>query len=156
MKIKGSSSSSASLSKSSAGGKKSSGVGFAKSLRAVGSASSTTASASTSASSPILSINSILATQMVGAVNNEDKKEEGTNKQKLVSHAKDILDDLDEIHKGIVLGLIPKAKLLDITKRLQNRKTSVKDSNLMGLIEEVELRASVELAKYNRNDSNMV
>lgn len=59
----------------------------------------------------------------------------------------EMLDILDDIRQGILLGVIPRAKLLSLTKLLKEKEGQYLDDDLKLILSEIELRARVELAK---------
>jgi len=61
--------------------------------------------------------------------------------------ASDLLDKLDEIRHGLLSGNVPSGKLVELAKLVQSRRTAVDDPHLAEILDEVDLRAQVELAK---------
>ncbi len=68
-----------------------------------------------------------------------------------VDRAEDLLDQLDLIRVGILTGSMPGATLQNIVQRLAQRRTEGVEPRLAALIDEIELRARVELAKLSFN-----
>jgi hypothetical protein len=66
-----------------------------------------------------------------------------------IRHAEDLLDRLDAIRVGILTGRMTRAALEDIVGRLEARRRGPSAPGLAGLIDEIELRARVELAKLS-------
>jgi len=66
-----------------------------------------------------------------------------------IRHAEDLLDRLDAIRNGILAGRMSRSALEDIVGRLQARRQGASDPRLTELIDEIELRARVELAKLS-------
>lgn len=64
-----------------------------------------------------------------------------------VSHAEDLLDRLDAIRVGLLTGRLTRTALEDIVHRLDTRRHGATDPRLAALVDEIELRAKVELAK---------
>ena len=58
-----------------------------------------------------------------------------------------ILDKLEDIRMGLLLGQIPKTNLEELSKILILARENSIDSNLLEIIEDIELRAKIELAK---------
>lgn len=69
-----------------------------------------------------------------------------------VKLGKSLLDQLDDIRRGILLGIIPRSRLVAISVSIQNRKDAFTDPLLQEILDEIELRARVELAKYDYFD----
>lgn len=63
------------------------------------------------------------------------------------ARAQEMLDKLDEIRLCLLAGVLPKEKLLDLTRVVQSKKVKVDDPRLAELLDEIDLRAQVELAK---------
>ena len=62
--------------------------------------------------------------------------------------AKDILDKLDEMRLDLLAGTLSKDKLLQLTQLVTARRSQITDPKLSALLDEIDLRAQVELAKY--------
>lgn len=90
------------------------------------------------------SADAIFAAQMV------DGEEERQKKQKLLKRSYGLLDRLEEIRDGLLLGSISKDKLIEISRMVKNKNIKCDDEKLMEIMEEIELRVEVELAKIMR------
>jgi hypothetical protein len=64
------------------------------------------------------------------------------------AHARDILDDLETIRRGLLLGSLPLDRLQAMLGRLKNRFDLSQDPKLADIVADVELRLQVELAKF--------
>jgi hypothetical protein len=64
------------------------------------------------------------------------------------AHARDILDDLEAIRRGLLLGSMPLGQLQAMLGRLKTRFDLSSDPKLADIVADVELRLSVELAKF--------
>lgn len=62
--------------------------------------------------------------------------------------AQDILDRLEDLRLEILTGAISRDKLLQLTHMVNSRRAQVTDPRLMEILDEIDLRAQVELAKY--------
>ncbi len=60
----------------------------------------------------------------------------------------DLLDGLDDIRHGLLIGEIPRDKLISLAKMVQSRRVNANDPRLIEILDEIDLRAQVELAKY--------
>jgi len=89
---------------------------------------------------PIASLNSLLTLQEVGE-REEDSLERGHK----------TLDLLEEIRVGLLMGGIPASRLKVLTQMIREERGSVSDHRLAGILDEIDLRARVELAKYEMN-----
>lgn len=117
--------------------KNTSGADFASFLKNVPDAQSSPVSGMTSVSS----LDAIFVTQMVDGV------EERERRKKLVKRGKNLLDKLEDIRAALLVGYIAKDKLIEISRLVKEQKTLCEDQYLLGIIEEIELRVEVELAK---------
>ncbi len=87
---------------------------------------------------------SILSIQEVDAETPTDAR------ARMVHYGADILDRLEEIRDQILTGAVSKSRLENLAQTLRQRRESVDDPQLVALIDEIELRAEVELAKLTR------
>lgn len=62
----------------------------------------------------------------------------------------DILDRLEDIRRGLLLGTISAAQLRTLAHLLKDRPPSFQDPGLSSILDDIELRARVELAKLER------
>lgn len=88
------------------------------------------------------SVEALLAVQANTPLSSEERKAE-------IRHGEDLLDRLDQIRVGILTGRVSRSMLEDIVNRLDVRRRSGADPRLTALIDEIELRAKVELAKLS-------
>lgn len=89
-------------------------------------------------------VDAILAMQEAG-----DGGEERARKQ-ANAYANDILDRLKELQDGLLFGAIPKSRLVEIAHKIRSGRKKVSDKRLNDILDEIELRAEVEIAKYTR------
>jgi len=94
---------------------------------------------------PVSAVGSILSLQEVG-----DESHSGQNEQMLIRWGENILDQLDQVRHDLLMGAIPVDRLTTLAQSLRERKSNVADPKLLALMEEIELRAEVEIAKYSR------
>lgn len=117
-------------------GSQNSGSGKAFSVESTGQSKD---AAAISAPVSLTAVDSLLALQEV---------DDGTQaKKKAVKRAADILDMLEEIRVGLIMGAVPLTKLNNLIQMVENRRDGFKDPALGELIDEIELRARVEIAK---------
>jgi hypothetical protein len=62
-----------------------------------------------------------------------------------------MLDQLEEIRLGLLLGTIPMAKLEQLATLVRAKREQIDDPKLLAILDEIELRAAVELAKLSRS-----
>src|SRR5262245_609062 len=68
-------------------------------------------------------------------------------RQRAIQRGDAMLDDLEEIRLGLLLGSIPRARLEQLAQMVRARREQVDDPKLTAILDEIELRAAVELAK---------
>ncbi|HYF86345.1 flagellar assembly protein FliX [Azospirillum sp.] len=110
------------------------GASFAKQL--VG---DTTATHGVTGASAVFGVSSVLALQEV------DDATARASRGKM--RAQDMLDIMDEIRHGLLAGSLSAQKLMDLQRVVQSRKVQVDDPKLAEILDEIDLRAQVELAK---------
>lgn len=93
--------------------------------------------------SSLTSIGSLLAVQGV-----EAPDDALTGKGRAVANATETLDILDEIKLGLLAGEAPTDKLQGLLQRVETERSGVDDPELENVLDHIELRARVELAKY--------
>jgi len=67
--------------------------------------------------------------------------------------AQDILDRLDSLRVEILSGTISRERLLNLARLVNSQRATVTDPRLAELLDEVDLRAQVELAKYTQTNN---
>lgn len=97
------------------------------------------AAAAASASVQVQALDALLALQEAG--------EPLTGKRRAVKRADDMLDLLDDIKIGILSGAVPRQTLRRLTQLVAERRNDFVEPGLKGVIDEIDLRAQVELAK---------
>ena len=90
--------------------------------------------------SPIGSIDAIMALQGVG-----DSTEQN---EKALEKGEDLLEKLDEIRHGLLMGNVSPQKLLQLKDTLASYNISGSDPKLAEIVKDIEVRAAVELAKF--------
>ena len=87
------------------------------------------------------SIEGLLALQEAPGALDDDLRGPG------VQRGADLLAALEDIRDGLLLGRISTASLRSLVARLQERRQSDTPPRLLAILDEIELRARVELAK---------
>jgi len=62
----------------------------------------------------------------------------------------DILDRLEEIRHGLLVGGLSRQRLAELSEMVRAERGAVTDARLAEVLDEIELRARVELAKYDQ------
>ena len=68
--------------------------------------------------------------------------------------AQDILERLEDMRMELLTGTLSKEKLLHLARVVNVRRLEVTDPRLGEILDEIDLRAQVELAKFTRAESN--
>lgn len=114
----------------------SSGSGFAEAL------GGEKQSGGVSGAAPLGSVDALLALQSVG------ERPDGSAQAR--ERAEELLDRLDEIRLGLLVGAIPVRDIEQLSAAIQRKRAHVTDARLAELLDEVDLRARVELAKLGQ------
>lgn len=103
-------------------------------------ATSGAASAPLSQTSAVGSVDALLALQ--GAGDFTEARKQATDR------AFSLLDLLDDLKIALLEGALPRATLVRLMDTLQSQRDATDDPQLEAALDEVELRAAVELAKH--------
>lgn len=76
-----------------------------------------------------------------------DDSVERDARRRLVRRGEDLLDLLEELRHGLLMGEIPRDKLVTLAQMVRSRRENCGDPRLGALLDEIELRVEVELAK---------
>lgn len=117
------------------------GGAFASTLQ---NATASPAATASSGASPVFSVGSVLAIQETPHATEE------TAKNNLRRFGNDVLDHLDHMRIGILEGSVSKERLTDLARMLREKREQTDDPRLNSVINEIELRAEVEIAKLTR------
>ena len=96
-------------------------------------------------------IDSVATTNRISSVDAvvaiQEIADDNTDERGAKNRANLILDKLEDIRMGLLLGQIPKSNLEELSKILTVARESPIDTNLLEIIDDIELRAKIELAK---------
>ena len=76
--------------------------------------------------------------------------ESGTSEEaskKARKRASDLLDHLDQVRLGLLTGELPRSALQELSQTITSHRDQVIDPRLAEILDEIDLRAQVELAK---------
>jgi len=88
---------------------------------------------------PLGSVDALLALQ--------ELPDATTSTRRALRHAENVLDALEDVQMGLVVGVLPQAQLKRLLGLIRREQNQVPDPKLTEILKEVELRAQVELAK---------
>lgn len=77
----------------------------------------------------------------------QEMPEEDIRRKKLMRQGAEMLDTLEQLRRRLLLGSLPANILQDISRQLSLQRQEISDPRLINIIEEIELRAAVELTK---------
>ena len=69
--------------------------------------------------------------------------------QRLAARGTEILDRLKEVRRGLLTGTVPKSRLQELAQLVREKRERGADPLISRLLDEIELRAEVELAKLS-------
>jgi len=113
------------------------GAGFASHLGSAGDSGSPVTSAA-----PTQTVDAVLAIQAV------DDATSGAANARARQWGIDTLDQLEQIRTDLLLGAIPKDRLVNLARMVSERRQHAEDAQLNELLDDIELRVRVEIAKY--------
>ncbi len=113
------------------------GGGFARHLGAPGDTSTPVSPAA-----PTQSVDAVVAIQTVG-----DATDSPAN-ARARQWGFDTLDQLEQIRTDLLIGAIPKERLINLARMVSERRQNAEDRGLNELLDDIELRVRVEIAKY--------
>jgi hypothetical protein len=108
----------------------------------------TKASTGLTGSGPIAAVETLLALQ--GIEDTDDQRGRG------VAQADELLHLLDEVRDGLLAGGIPRRTLSRMAHAIAKRRESFADEKLQSVLDEIDLRARVELAKLELSDRPLI
>lgn len=80
----------------------------------------------------------------------QEVSDEQVQRQKALQQGKKTIQALEQLHRDLLLGRIPEATLKNLESNISRQRESFTDPRLKQLLDEIELRAAVELAKLER------
>jgi hypothetical protein len=88
---------------------------------------------------------------MVGAVNSllslQEMPDATQGRSRGLARAEDMMKGLEEIHQGLLLGSISLTRMRNLSAAVRQSRGNIADPRLMTLLDDIELRVEVELAK---------
>ena len=99
---------------------------------------------SVSSTGRISAVDSIISVQEISV--------ESDGKNNAQKRASKMLEKLEDIRVGLLLGEIPRSNLEELSKVVRLTREEFIDSNLSEILDDIELRARIELAKLDVNN----
>lgn len=94
---------------------------------------------------PVSSMSALLSLQEI--------PDEEVRKKKALLHGSATLEALEKLRDALLLGMISENVLRNINTLLAERRQQINDPRLIAIMDEIELRAAVELAKFERESN---
>ncbi len=120
-----------------------SGAGFSSFLESV---DETPGAAAVGGTTSVGGIEALLAAQSVG-----DATQDEGRRKRAVTRGNSLLDRLEDLRAALLSGAVPKSRLIELARMLREKREEGLDPELEEILNEIELRAEVELAKLSRN-----
>lgn len=114
--------------------------GFADAITRAGRSGGTAAAAPTTAVGPLTGVDALVALQAVDG--------DRSGRRRARERAVRILDSLDELRIALLDGRLTEAQLQRLVAAVESERTMTDDPRLNAVLDEIDLRAQVELAKY--------
>lgn len=80
----------------------------------------------------------------------QEISEEEVQRKKALTHGKILLDGLEELRHQLLMGRVSIDVLGRLGEQLARQRQMVSDPSLLALMDDIELRAAVELAKFEK------
>lgn len=117
---------------------------FGDLISGAGEAEETAGSALISKPNSISALDSLLAVQSV--------ETSAADQKQATEHGQELLEFLDDIRLGLLSGSVTQEKINKLKKGINSKRGWVIDKKLTQILDEIELRASVELAKIEMSN----
>lgn len=140
MKVSGTKGTSSTSSSRKTSGPKSAGSGFADAIRSLDQGSQTSAAGGIQGTGSVSALDALLALQQSGDALDSPRR-------RSVARANSLLDQLEMIREALLSGEIPASRLTQLLDVLGHQREQTDDPGLDQVLDEIELRARVELAK---------
>ncbi|MEK9673513.1 MAG: flagellar assembly protein FliX [Rhodospirillaceae bacterium] len=94
--------------------------------------------------SVVAGVDAVLAAQQVGDAT------QGRSRGLLIDRGNKLLESLEGLQVALLSGDLPKEKVVELAQTLREKRPPSEDPGLNDILDEIELRAEVELAKLTR------
>lgn len=90
-----------------------------------------------------------IATNAIGALLSlQEDHSDQDGKRRAIQYGDDLLDELDNLRLSLLTGNYTLVTLQNLSNRLAQRRVTVTEPHLLEMIDDIELRVKVELAKF--------
>ena len=100
------------------------------------------------ATEQIVPLDSLLSVQQIDSQNLHDGQRNWVRRW-----GNEILEHLSQLREGLLTGNMPPERLARLQHSLDQRKQDITDQHLRQIVDEIELRARIEIAKIARDQS---
>jgi hypothetical protein len=87
---------------------------------------------------------------MAGLLGIQEMSDEEASRRRQMKHGRMTLEALESLRDALLVGSLPLATIRDLERIVSEERGRVHDPVLSGILDEIELRAAVELAKLQR------
>jgi len=102
-------------------------------------------SASAGATSSIAAVDALLAVQAA------DDPTERAARKRTISRADTLLDELEKLKLGLLTGSMTIGQVINVADVVASHREKVNDPALTGVLDEIDLRAQIEIAKMKKS-----
>ncbi|MBC8268148.1 MAG: flagellar assembly protein FliX [Rhodospirillaceae bacterium] len=92
----------------------------------------------------------VSAVDAILAVQETDDQTQQRARRLGVQYGGDVLEQLEDLRRDLLMGAIEKEKLSSLAQKMRAHRRQIVDPKLNEIIDEIELRAEVEIAKLTR------
>jgi hypothetical protein len=85
---------------------------------------------------------------IAGILSLQEVDDATTSRKRNVRHATTLLDRLDELRHGLLMGTLSQGQLAELGRLVEMRLAAESDPHLSELLSDIDLRVRVEIAKY--------
>ena len=87
------------------------------------------------------------ASALSGMLALQEISEDDVQKRKLIQQGNNLLDTLEDLRRQLLMGTLPLSTLRGLERELAIQRMTTSDPRLNAIIDDIEIRAAVELAK---------
>jgi hypothetical protein len=88
------------------------------------------------------------ASGIAGILSLQEADDRGGSRRRAVLRADTLLDKLDELRHALLMGSLTRGQLGELERLVAVRRGAIDDPELAGVLDEIDLRVQVEIAKY--------